>query len=254
MAMGKNKLQKFKDLEEFPHVFQLRYSDIMDGKEFAQKGNWQTFFCNDHPIVLELGCGRGEYTVGLAEKFPEKNFIGIDMKGARLWTGAKVAISKQLPNVAFVRTNIELLPHFFATDEVSEIWLTFPDPQMKKRNKRLTSTRMMECYQQVLRPEGSVHLKTDSAFLFTYTKAMAGLNQLPIVSELEDVDLVATSGHILAIRTYYEQQWIARGIAIKYLHFLLRRPHQWYEPEILIPLDEYRSYGRSKRSSLHLTV
>ena len=252
--MGKNKLQKFKDLEEFPHVFQLRYSDIIEGTEFEQKGNWQSFFCNDHPIVLELGCGRGEYSVGLAERFPEKNFIGIDMKGARLWAGANEAFHKQLSNVAFVRTNIDLLPHFFAPNEVSEIWLTFPDPQMKKRNKRLTSTRMMQQYEQVLRPDGSIHLKTDSAFLFTYTKAMAEQNKLPIVTELEDIDQQATSGHILAIRTYYEQQWLARGIAIKYLRLLLRHPAKWEEPDMLIPLDEYRSYGRSKRSALNLTV
>lgn len=252
--MGKNKLQKFKDLEEFPHVFQLRYSDIIDGKEFEHKGKWQAFFGNDHPIVLELGCGRGEYTIGLAEQFPEKNYIGIDIKGARLWSGAKEALNKQLPNAAFVRTNIDLLSHFFANNEVSEIWLTFPDPQMKKQNKRLTSTRMMQHYEQVLRPGGSIHLKTDSAFLFTYTKAMAAVNRLSVLTELDDVDLTATPDSILSIRTYYEQQWLARGIAIKYLHFLLQHPAQWTEPDVLIALDDYRSYGRSKRSSLHLTV
>ncbi|MBB3187455.1 tRNA (guanine-N7-)-methyltransferase [Microbacter margulisiae] len=253
-AMGKNKLQKFKDIEEFPHVFQMPYSELVSGKVFEQKGKWHAFFSNERPIVLELGCGRGEYTVGLAERFPEKNFIGVDIKGARLWAGAKEAIQKQLTNVAFVRTHIELIPYFFAQNEISEIWLTFPDPQMKKRNKRLTSTRLMQQYEQILVPNGDIHLKTDSAFLYTYTQEMAKLNGLPVINELEDIAPIATSDPVLSIRTYYEQQWMARGITIKYLHFKLKHPVQWEEPDILIPLDEYRSYGREKRSELQLRV
>lgn len=252
--MGKNKLRKFNEINQFPHVFQMPYSDLVSGKPFEQKGNWNQFFGNDHPIVLELGCGRGEYTVGLAQRFPQKNYIGVDIKGARLWTGARYALEHQLSNVAFVRTNIELLPYFFAPNEVSELWLTFPDPQMKKRNKRLTSTHLMQQYAQIMPKNGDIHLKTDSAFLFAYTKAMATLNQLPLVDELSELTMANTSDSVLSIETYYEQQWRARGISIKYLHFLLNPPLQWNEPEEEIPMDEYRSYGRQKRSSLQLTV
>ena len=147
--MGKNKLAKFSEMETFPHVFQYTYSALQNSEErFPLKGEWHKFFKNDNPIVLELGCGRGEYTVALAQLFPEKNFIGVDIKGSRMWAGAKESHLKGLKNVAFIRTNIEIISEFFATDEVSEIWLTFPDPQMKKVRKRLTSTRFMELYQQ----------------------------------------------------------------------------------------------------------
>jgi tRNA (guanine-N7-)-methyltransferase len=188
--------------------------------------------------------------VGLAERFPEKNYIGVDIKGARLWAGAKESITKGLTNVAFVRTNIELLPHFFAPGEVSEIWLTFPDPQMKKRSKRLTSTNMMERYRQLLKPKGTIHLKTDSQFMFTYTQAMAAVNNLPIITSYEDIDQDMQDNSILSIQTYYEQQWRARGISIKYLSFTLEPCAEWKEPEIEIELDAYRSYGRNKRSEL----
>ncbi|MGC9150227.1 MAG: tRNA (guanosine(46)-N7)-methyltransferase TrmB [Microbacter sp.] len=251
--MGKNKLRKFNEINQFPHVFQMAYSDLVSGRPFEQKGNWQTFFGNDHPIVLELGCGRGEYTIGLAQRFPQINFIGVDIKGARLWSGAKYALEHDLRNVAFLRTNIELLPYFFAPNEVSELWLTFPDPQMKKRNKRLTSTHMMQQYAQIMPANGEIHLKTDSAFLFTYTKAMATLNQLPVIDERTELT-PAPPDDVLAIETYYEQQWKARGISIKYLHFRLTAPLHWQEPDEEIPLDDYRSYGRQKRSSLQLTI
>jgi len=252
--MGKNKLRKFNEINQFPNVFQMPYADLVSGKLFEQKGNWHSFFGNDHPIVLELGCGRGEYTIGLAQRFSQKNFIGVDIKGARLWTGARYALEHGLSNVAFVRTNIELLPYFFAPKEVHELWLTFPDPQMKKRNKRLTSTHLMQQYAQIMSPNADVHLKTDSAFLFAYTKAMATLNQLKVVEELTDLALMKPLDPVLSIETYYEQQWKARGMAIKYLHFLLNAPAQWKEPEEEIPLDDYRSYGRQKRSSLQLTI
>ena len=136
--MGKNKLSKFADMEEFPHVFQVSSHELREGTVFEMKGKWnELFFKNDHPIVLELGCGKGEYTVGLGKLYPQKNFIGVDIKGARLWTGAKQSFEDQMPNVAFLRTNIEMIHHFFAENEVSEIWLTFPDPQMKKVTKRI---------------------------------------------------------------------------------------------------------------------
>ena len=168
--MGKNKLAKFADLETYPHVFQMPSSQVREGVVFPLRGCWgRDFFHNDHPIVLELGCGKGEYTVGLARLFPGKNFIGVDIKGARIWTGAKQSLESGMANVAFLRTDIEMINHFFAADEVSEVWLTFPDPQMKKATKRLTSTNFMRLYQQMVKPGGLVHLKTDSNFLFTYT-------------------------------------------------------------------------------------
>ncbi len=143
--MGKNKLAKFADMESFPHVFQLSSHALREGFEFDMKGKWnKVFFKNDNPILLELGCGKGEYSVGLAELFPNKNFIGVDIKGARLWTGAKDSFDKKMTNVAFLRTNIEMIQHFFGENEVSEIWLTFPDPQMKKVTKRLTATNLYE--------------------------------------------------------------------------------------------------------------
>jgi tRNA (guanine-N7-)-methyltransferase len=250
--MGKNKLQKFSDLEGFSHVFQLRFTEINAGAEYEMKGHWHDFFGNNNPIVLELGCGRGEYTVGLAARFPEKNYIGIDIKGARLWAGAKESLAKGMTNVAFVRTNIELLPHFFAAEEISEIWLTFPDPQMKKRTKRLTSTNLLEGYRQLLKPDGIVHLKTDSNFMFTYTRLVAEENNLPILACNEDIYQHMDETDVLSIKTYYEQQWLARGITIKYLSFVLKPQVDWKEPEMEIELDAYRSFGRNKRSSLEL--
>ena len=176
--MGKNKLQKFAEMETYSNVFQYPFARLQADGGFYGKGKWHEFFGNCNPIVLELGCGKGEYTVGLAKIFPDKNFIGIDIKGARMWTGAKESNIEGLKNVAFLRTDIELITEFFATDEVAEIWITFPDPQMKKVRKRLTSTRFMALYQQILKPQGIVHLKTDSPFLYAYTTLMVKYNGL----------------------------------------------------------------------------
>jgi tRNA (guanine-N7-)-methyltransferase len=261
--MAKNKLEKFDDMDSYDHVFQYSFEQLQQGG-FPLQGRWGAeFFHNDHPIVIELGCGRGEYTVGLAERYPEKNFIGVDIKGARMWTGATTALQQGMKNVAFLRTKIELLPYFFAAGEVSEIWITFPDPQMRKVNKRLTSTRFMQHYAKVLRPEGLIHLKCDSPFLFTYTDAMIAVNHLPVIWKSTDlyntqetvpegapVDLEA----LRSIRTYYESQWLARGISIKYLGWRLTPPEAWQEPEIEIELDSYRSFGRDKRSQLETHV
>ena len=174
--MGKNKLAKFDDMAVYPHVFQFPFATLQE-KGFDLKGHWnESFFKNNNPIVLELGCGKGEYTVGLGKLFPDKNFIGIDIKGARMWSGAKESMEQGMTNVAFLRTHIELISHFFAENEVSEIWITFPDPQMKKVTKRLTSTRFMKLYREILSGDGIVHLKTDSNFMFNYTCEMAKAN------------------------------------------------------------------------------
>ena len=254
--MGKGKLAKFADMAEYPHVFEYPYS-VVDNVPFEGKGKWHEFFGNQNPIVLELGCGRGYYTVGLARLYPEKNFIGVDIKGARMWTGATESMREGLKNVAFLRTNIEIIDRFFEPDEVQEIWLTFSDPQMKKVTKRLTSTFFMNRYRKFLVDGGLIHLKTDSNFLFTYTNYMVEKNALPVEFSTTDLYHSVLAEHpdteearILSIQTYYEQQWIDRGLNIKYLRFRLPHAGELQEPEVEIELDDYRSYNRSKRSGL----
>lgn len=248
--MGKGKLAKFADMASYPHVFEYPYS-VVDDVPFDMKGNWnRDFFKNDNPIVLELGCGRGEYTVGLARRYADKNFIGVDIKGARMWTGATEALNEGLKNAAFLRTNIEIIDRFFAPGEVSEIWLTFSDPQMKKATKRLTSTYFMERYRRFLVPGGVIHLKTDSNFMFTYTKYMIEANRLPVEFITDDLYHSGMDDDILSIRTYYEQQWLDRGLNIKYIKFRLPHEGVLQEPDVEIELDDYRSYNRSKRSGL----
>jgi len=251
--VGKNKLAKFADMEEFPHVFQVSSHDVREGGNFEMKGKWnELFFKNDHPIVLELGCGKGEYTIGLSQLYPDKNFIGVDIKGARLWTGAKESFEKSMKNVAFLRTNIEMVHHFFAENEVSEIWLTFPDPQMKKVTKRLTATNFMKTYQQFLKVNGLMHLKTDSNFMFTYTREMVKANQYPVVFSNDDLYASDLNDPILSIKTYYEQQWLDRGLTIKYIQFMLEKRTAFIEPDIDIEHDVYRSFGRSKRHNMDI--
>ena len=252
--MSKGKLAKFADMAKYENVFQYPYS-VIENVPFEMRGHWnEEYFHNDNPIVLELGCGKGEYTVGLAKLFPNVNFIGVDIKGARMWTGATQAINEGLKNVAFLRTNIEIIERFFTEDEVQEIWLTFSDPQMKNPRKRLTSTYFMNRYRKFLKDGGLVHLKTDSNFLFTYTTYMVERNKLPLLVRTED--LYHTDGFdeqtntILNIQTYYESMWIERGLNIKYMKFELPREGALEEPDIEIPLDDYRSYRRDKRSGL----
>ncbi len=254
--MGKGKLAKFAELETFANVFQFPFS-VIDEKPFFMKGLWgERYFHNDHPIVLELGCGKGEYTVGLARLFPEVNFIGVDIKGARLWTGAKQALQEKLDNVAFLRTNIELIDRFFAKGEVRELWLTFSDPQMKNPRKRLTSTSFLERYRRFLVDGGIIHLKTDSNFLFTYTSCLAEANHLPVIFQTRDLyhaeGMDDDTSRILSIRTYYESMWMERGLPIKYLKFQLPAAGELKEPDVEIELDDYRSYHRPKRSSLQV--
>lgn len=251
--MSKGKLAKFADMASMPHVFEYPFS-VVEQVPFKMKGRWHSdFFKNDNPIVLELGCGRGEYTVGLGRLFPEKNFIGVDIKGARMWSGATESLRAGMTNVAFLRTNIEIIERFFAPGEVSEIWLTFSDPQMKKATKRLTSTYFMERYRRFLVDGGLVHLKTDSNFMFTYTKYMVEHNRLPVDFCTDDLYHSGLADNILSIRTYYEQQWLDRGLNIKYLKFHLPHEGLLEEPDVEIELDDYRSYNRSKRSGLEKT-
>jgi len=225
--MGKNKLQKFKEMEKFPHVFQYPYA-LLKENDSEMKGKWCNFFFqNDHPIVLELGCGKGEYTVNLARMFPEKNFIGIDIKGARMYLGAKQTLGEGLNNVAFLRTHIELINHFFAQNEVSEIWLTFPDPQIKKTNKRLTSARFLQYYRNILRNNGIIHLKTDNHFLFNYTREIIQDNHFRILFQTEDLYQNCLTDKTLSIRTSYEQQWLKRGLKIKYICFICRQKENY---------------------------
>ena len=255
--MGKGKLAKFAEMETFSNVFQYPFS-VVDNVPFEMKGHWrEQYFKNNHPVVLELGCGKGEYTVELARLYPEMNFIGVDIKGARMWTGAKQALEAGLKNVAFLRTNIEMIDRFFAESEVQEIWLTFSDPQMKNAHKRLTSTFFLNRYRKFLVDGGIVHLKTDSNFLFTYTTCMVKENKLPVVFSTEDLyhteGLDEETHKILSIQTYYESMWIERGLNIRYMKFFLPQQGELVEPEVDIPLDDYRSYHRPKRSSLKVS-
>lgn len=252
--MGKGKLEKFAEMNTFSNVLQYPFSAI-DSRPFHMQGRWaEAYFKNRNPIVLELGCGKGEYTVGLAKLFPHINFIGVDIKGARMWTGAKQALEEGLGNVAFLRTHIELIDRFFAPDEVCEIWLTFSDPQMKNARKRLTSTGFMNRYRRFLVDGGIIHLKTDSNFLFTYTAHMVEVNRLPLLVKTSDLyhdprSIDEDTRRLLEIRTYYESMWIERGLNIRYLKFRLPQTGQLIEPDVEIPFDAYRSYNRQKRSS-----
>lgn len=242
--MGKNKLKKFREMETIGCVYQYPFG-LLRETGFPMKGKWrEEVFRNSGPIVLELGCGKGEYTVGLARRYPDKNFIGVDIKGARMHSGACDARDNGLKNVAFLRTSIELLDRFFSEGEVDEIWITFPDPQMKKVRKRLTSTTFMQLYRQVMKDGGIVKLKTDSPFLFTYTRLMTELNGIVPEACTDNLYESGMADDILQIRTFYEQQWLDRGLTIKYIAFPLAQQGALEEPQDEIPLDTYRSFSR----------
>ena len=220
---SKNKLKRFKENELFENVIQPKREDIASGG-FRFKGNWAAHFGNENPIVLELGCGKGEYTVGMAKLHQDKNYIGIDIKGARFWRGAKTALEQKLKNVAFLRTQIELVDMVFGPNEVDEIWITFPDPQIKyKRTKhRMTNKNFIEKYRKILRPNGLVHLKTDSEFMHGYTLGLLQGMDLDIV--YANHDIYRNEGapqEVLSIQTFYERQYLEKGKPITYLQFRL---------------------------------
>lgn len=244
--MGKNKLQKFADMEQYAHVFQYPFAQLKAEGGCPLKGKWgDDFFKNKKPIILELGCGKGEYTIGLAKLNPDKNFIGVDIKGSRMWTGAKKAFDSEMKNVAFLRTDIELISHFFEKNEIDEIWITFPDPQMKKTRKRLTSTRFMQLYQQITKENALIHLKSDSYFLFSYTKLMIEQNNYKTNIISTDLHHSDCPSELKNIKTFYEQQWLERGLAIKYIQFELKNRNSFIEPKEEIEYDSYRSYSRN---------
>lgn len=221
---GKNKLQRFAENKTFGNLFQLQYHQVVKG--FENKGKWgRNFFGNNHELILELGCGKGEYTVGLANEYRDKNYIGVDIKGARLWKGLKEARENNLTNVAFIRTRINLIEYYFGKDEVSEIWITFPDPQPNriKVKKRLTSPWFLNSYARFLKPDGIIHLKTDNIIFFEYT--------LDIIKEMGHELLYSTydvyktesvDSPLTQIQTYYEKIWLEHGTKIKYLKFRLK--------------------------------
>lgn len=221
---SKNKLKRFKENEGFANVIQPERDVVIRGK-FSLKGQWKEEFGNENPIVLELGCGKGEYTVGLARIFPDKNFIGMDIKGARFWKGAKNALADNLANVRFLRTQIELIDQLFAENEVAEIWITFPDPQIKfKRTKhRLTNPSFLDKYKTILNEGGEIHLKTDSEFMHGYTLGiLQGLSFEVIYSNHDIYRNHGCPKEVLEIQTFYEKQYLDRGKPITYLNFRVR--------------------------------
>jgi tRNA (guanine-N7-)-methyltransferase len=219
---SKNKLKRFRENDIFENVFQPSRDELVK-EHYSLKGKWiKDVFKNDNPLVLELGCGKGEYTVGLAKRYPNKNFIGIDIKGARFWRGAKTALEEGIPNAAFIRTQIELIAHVFAENEVDEIWITFPDPQIKyKRTKhRMTNMQFLESYKKVLKPDGLMHLKTDSEFMHGYTLGLLHGMDLDVLYANHNVyKLEGSPEEVTEIQTFYENQYLENDKAITYIRF-----------------------------------
>lgn len=262
--MGHGKLKKFSENETFSCLLQPASEEVLEGKEGGAwtplnlkahpvKGNWNRMMFHDRncPVVLELGCGKGEYTTALAERNPDVNYIGVDIKGARLWKGAKYATEHQLPNVAFLRTRIEFIESFFAPGEISEIWLTFSDPQMKSENSRLTSPMFLERYRRFLKPGGVIHLKTDSTFLYEYTKSVCEANALHVLASTSDLYGVengsgrealyssefssvcgkAAVDALFEVQTFYEQNFLSQGFKINYIAFTIDHSGAYVYPD-----------------------
>jgi tRNA (guanine-N7-)-methyltransferase len=218
--VGKKKLIHFQENLTFPHLFQPNYRDLEQG--FSLRSNWHHgHFRNDNPIVLELGCGKGEYTVGLATRHPELNFVGIDLKGARLWRGCKSVAELGLQNAAFVRTRVDHLEKIFAPGEISQIWITFPDPQRGKERLRLTAPNFIEKYSHVLSPGGIIHLKTDDAPFYQYTLDVIANMNLHCLWHTDDLYHAGIEDEVIHIQTYYEGKWLEMGKKICYLRFQL---------------------------------
>ncbi len=237
--MGQKKLIRFEELKTFPNV--LQYPEGM-------KGNWHLFFKNQNPIILELACGKGEYAVGLGRLYPQKNFIGIDIKGNRIWRGAKTALQEGLKNVAFLRTQIDKVTDYFDTNEVSEIWITFPDPQLRlsKIKKRLTHPRFLRLYQKFLRQGGLVHLKTDSPDLYNFTKTVINRYGLDLLVDYEDVYSTANLTDELKIKTHYEALDIAQSNRVHYLQFKIDKTLPIEEDETLKNLFREKVVGEQR--------
>ena len=221
--MGKNKLIRYRDLQNYNRIFQPPFNEVYR-KNYYHKGNWaKEVFQNENPLVLELGCGKGEYTIGLARLNPRSNFMGLDIKGDRIWKGVRIAHNEQIPNVAFVRTSIEFITSFYDRGEVDEIWITFPDPQEKKRRsrKRLTAARFLNLYRQILKEGGSIHLKTDNDLLYQYTLRLLKFNNMAAIRQTEDLYGSWWSEEALSIQTFYESRFREEGALINYLEFRL---------------------------------
>lgn len=224
--MGKNKLAKFDEMKKFDNVFEPPM-DAVKKSNFELKGKWNKhYFKNENPITLELGCGKGEYTVALARKYPDRNFIGIDIKGARMWRGAKTAIEENLKNAAFLRTKVEFINRFFDENEVAEIWLTFSDPQPKKPNKRLSAKPFIDRYKTILQKDGIVHVKTDSPLLYEFTSEEMKTHNYKILHDTPDVygkwfeKAAPEMQEILSIKTHYEKLFSEKGHVITYCAFI----------------------------------
>ncbi|MDR2084768.1 MAG: tRNA (guanosine(46)-N7)-methyltransferase TrmB [Bacteroidales bacterium] len=237
-----NKLERFEENKSFPNLFQPYFSEIVNG--FPFKGKWHSdYFKNDNPIVLELGCGKGEYTVGLGQKYPDKNFIGIDQKGARLWRGCKTSCDNKMNNIAFIRMQIELIEYCFDKDEVSEIWITFPEPQPQKAKakKRFTSPQFNERYSNLLKESGIVHLKTDNTDFYDYSLEVVNNSNHKLLFNTSDLYAEYPDIEVASIQTFYEKMWLEQGLKIKYLQYQLN-PEMCKNRKGVITLVSDRKY------------